>query len=175
VTAGRKVASALATMALAAATAGLSRVPMSTADGDAFVRLSWRTEPIRVEECRTLTEEELAEIPAHMRRTEECTGYFVDYEVTLEVDGHEPMVDTVAPSGLRRDRPVYVLRDRPVRPGRHSVDVSFTALVPESFEPDDQPIALEWSGPMELVPGEVGLVTLDDTGRSLLRGGDDRP
>jgi hypothetical protein len=174
-TKGRALGAVLAGAALVAATAGLSRLPMSTADGDAFIRLSWRTEPIRIEECRTLTEEELAAIPAHMRRTEECTGYFVDYEVRLEIDGHEPTVDTVAPSGLRRDRPVYVLRDRSVPPGRHSVDVSFTALVPESFESDDQPVALEWSGPMELGPGEVGLVTLDDAGRSLRREGDDGP
>lgn len=173
-TTGQKLASALVTIALVAVTAGLSQVPMISADGDAFVRLSWRTEPIRVEECRTLTEEELAEIPAHMRRTEECTGYFVDYEVRLEIDDLEPLIDTVAPSGLRRDRPIYVLRDRPVHPGRHSVEVSFTALVPESFEPDDAPITLEWSGAMELGPGEVGLVTLDDTGRSLLRADDRR-
>lgn len=168
-TTGQKLATAFVTTALVAITAGLSQVPMSSADGDALVRLSWRTEPIRVEECRTLTQEELAEVPAHMRRTEECTGYFVDYEITLEIDDLEPMIDTIAPSGLRRDRPIYVLRDRPVPPGRHSVEVSFTALVPESFEPDDAPVTLEWSGPMELGPGEVGLLTLDETGRALLR------
>lgn len=168
-TTGQKLASALVTVALLAITAGLSQVPTRSADGDALVRLSWRTEPIRVEECRTLTEEELAEVPAHMRRTEECTGYFVDYEVRLEIDGQEPTVDTIAPSGLRRDRPVYVLRDRPIPPGRHSVTVTFSALVPESFEPDDRPVTLEWAGSMDLGPGEVGLVTLDDRGRSLVR------
>lgn len=163
-----KVASALMTAALLATVAALSHWPLSAMDGDAFVRLSWRAEPIRVEECRTLTDEELADVPAHMRRTEECTGYFVDYELRLAI-GDDVAVDTVSPSGLRRDRPVYVLRDHRIPPGRHGVEVGFTALVPEDFEADQLPVTMSWSGTMDLEAGEVGLVTLDDDGRALTR------
>jgi hypothetical protein len=106
-----------------------------------------------------------------MRRSEECTGRSADYELRVAIDGGEPIVDTLAPSGLRRDRPVYVLRDELVRPGTHSLDVSFTALVDEGDVPADASIALRWSGDLDLAPGEVGLITLDDAEQTLVRHG----
>lgn len=168
-TTAQKVGAVAAGLVLMAVMAGLSQIPLATADGDARVRLSWRNEPIRVEECRTLTDEELADVPAHMRRTEDCTGYHVDYELRLEIDGRAVVIDTVAPSGLRRDRPVYVLRNITVPPGRHDVAVSYAALVPEDYQAGGLPTAFSWSGAMELTAGEVGLVTLDETGRALTR------
>lgn len=164
----RKVWATLVTALLLAVMAGLSRVSLTVGDGNARVRLSWRAEPIRVEECRTLSDEELAEVPTHMRRTESCTGYHVDYELRLSVDG-SAMRDTLSPSGLRRDRPVYVFLDHPVAPGRHQVEVDFTALVPSGFEAGDLPVSMQWSGIMELGAGEVGLVTLSPNGRELVR------
>lgn len=172
----QRVMAVVASLILAAGMAGLSQVPVATADGDARVRLSWRNEPIRVEECRTLTEEDQADVPVHMRRAQSCTGYHVDYELRLEIDGRVVAVDTVAPSGLRRDRPVYVLRDVTVPPGRHDVDVAYTALVPADYQATGLPAAFSWSGTMELGPGDVGLVTLSENGRGLIRrGGDDTP
>ena len=163
----RKATAATVTLGLALATAALSAWPVRSNEPEAVVRLSWRLEPIRVEECRTLTSEEQARLPAHMRRTEECTGNFVDYALHFVVDG-VPVVDTVSPSGLRRDRPVYVLVDRSVSPGAHEVDVTFTALLPDGSQTDG-PTRLTWSGAMELQAGEVGLITLDEAGGSLLR------
>lgn len=173
-TPAQKVVAGVASLVLLAGMAGLSQIPLATADGDARIRLSWRNEPIRVEECRALTDEDQADVPAHMRRAQSCTGYHVDYELRLEIDGRAVAVDTVAPSGMRRDRPVYVLRDIPVPPGRHDVEVAYTALVPESYRADGLPAAFRWSGAMELDGGEVGLVTLDPNGRALTRrdGGD---
>ncbi|MBT8488236.1 MAG: hypothetical protein HKN72_04480 [Gemmatimonadetes bacterium] len=165
----QRVMAVVASLILAAGMAGLSQVPVATADGDARVRLSWRNEPIRVEECRTLSDEDQADVPAHMRRAQSCTGYRVDYELRLEIDGQSVAVDTVAPSGLRRDRPVYVLRDIAVPPGRHDVEVSYAALVPEDYQAEGLPAAFGWSGDMELGPGDVGVLTLGDNGRSLIR------
>lgn len=163
-----RVTSFLFTALLLAGMAGLSHVPLTVADGNAVVRLSWRAEPIRVEECRTLSDAELADIPQHMRRGESCTGYHVDYELRLSLDGRA-VTDTVAPSGLRRDRPVYVFRDRHVEPGRHRIEVDFTALVPSDFEAGELPVSLSWSGTLVLAEGEVALVTLDDTGQALVQ------
>ena len=148
--------------------AGLSQWPMHESSVDSFVRLSWRTEPVRVEACRTLTEEELADVPAHMRRTEECSGDFADYELTLRVGEGEPWVDTISPAGLRHDRPVYVLHDERVSAGTHRVRVSFSALVPPGFE-SDTPVTLTYEEDMTLAPRQIGLVTLDPTGTVLLR------
>jgi hypothetical protein len=167
-----KAGAGMVTLLVALATGALSAWPMAGGDGSAVVRLSWRTDPIRVEECRPLSEEEQARLPAHMRRTEECTGDSVDYELRVSFGGEE-FVDTVAPSGLRRDRPVYVLRNHPVPPGAHSVAVTFTALLPEEVPSPDRPARLTWSGRMELEAGEVGLITLDESGRTLLRSGGD--
>lgn len=164
-----KVASGAVTVVLAVALAGASQWPVDRPSDDAFVRLSWRADPVPVEECRTLTEEELEAIPTHMRRTEECVGGFVDYELALEIDDRVVLLDTIAPSGLRRDRPVYVLRDEPVAPGRHDVGVTFRALVPDDFRLEERPVRLEWAGQMTLEAGEVGLVSLDPSGRTLER------
>lgn len=164
-----KVAAGLVTVVLAVAIAGGSQWPVDRPSDDAFVRLSWRADPLRVEDCRTLTEEELEAIPTHMRRTEECVGGFVDYELTLEIDDRARVIDTIAPSGLRRDRPIYVLRDEPVAPGRHDVEVTFRALVPDDFESQDGPVVLRWSGEMALEAGQVGLVSLDPRGAALER------
>lgn len=172
----QRAAAGVASLVLVAGMAGLSQIPLATADGDARIRLSWRNEPIRVEECRALTDEDQADVPAHMRRAQSCTGYHVDYELRLEIDGRAVAVDTVAPSGIRRDRPVYVLRDIPVPPGRHTVDVSYAALVPEDYRAESLPAAFRWSGTMDLWVGEVGLLTLDENGRALTRrGGGDVP
>jgi hypothetical protein len=148
--------------------AWLSLAPMPPAPNAALVRLSWRSQPYRVEECRTLSAQELASIPSHMRKTEECVGEFVDYEVSLEIDGLLKL-DTVAPSGARRDRPVYVFQDELVSPGTHTVAVRFRALVGVDSGQDEEPPTLEWNGYVTLAEREIALVTLDATGTRLLR------
>jgi len=168
VTSATRVAMAVVSILLAVGIAQLSQWPMHADSADSFIRLSWRTEPVRVEACRTLTEEDLVGVPSHMRRTEECSGDFANYELTLRVGQRELWVDTISPSGLRRDRPVYVLHDERVPAGIHRIRVSFSALVPPDFESDD-PVTLTWEEDMTLAPREIGLVTLDPTGTVLLR------
>lgn len=164
-----RVAAVVVVVLASLAVGRLSAWPVASASSDAVVRLSWRTAPVRVEECRPLTEEEQAGVPAHMRRSEECTGYHAEYELLLDIDGRTAVVDTIAPSGLRRDRPVYVLHDTHVPVGDHRVRAVFTALVPEGFDADDVPVRLTWSGVMALDRGDVGLLTLDEAGRALVR------
>ena len=149
--------------------AWLSQIRVSTDPGVSIVRLSWRTEAINVETCRVLSEEELARVPAHMRRAEECEGRRVDYEVALAIDGIVMVTDTVSPAGARRDRPVYVFHDQPVQPGTHSVAVGFMALVPADYDVGDQSMRLEWAESVTLSPGQIALVTLDPEGRRLIR------
>ncbi len=149
--------------------AKLSVWSMPPGPDNALLRLSWRTQGMSIEDCRTLTEEELARIPAHMRRAEECVGTIVDYELVLEVDGLALVVDTVGPSGARHDRPVYVFQDFPVEPGNHSVSVRFTALLPDGFDPEDRIVAFTWEGEMTLEPRQIGLVTMDASGTALVR------
>lgn len=169
-TSRQRLGAAVVSAAILLAIGALSEVPTIHAGSDeALLRLSWRLQGVAVEECRPLTAEELERIPAHMRRTEECTREVMDYE--LRVAGVPPgeLVDTVSPSGARRDRPVYVFRDLEVNPGTYDVEVTFSALVPDDFVPDERPLTYSWGGRIALSPAEVALVTLDDSGEKLVR------
>ena len=109
-----------------AALAALSRVPYrEPGAGDAVLRLSWRVRGIRVQECRTLTPEELAALPPHMRRPEVCEGRIAPYRLRLRVDGRVLADTLVHAAGAREDRPVYVFREFRVEPGVHRVELRF--------------------------------------------------
>ena len=164
-----KIAMTLTSAALLLSIAGLSQLRVTTHEGGAIVRLSWRTEAINVEVCRTLSAEELARVPAHMRQPEECTGRRVDYQIVLDIDGTVAFADTVSPAGARRDRPVYVFHDEAVAAGTHDVRVVFTALVPDDHQESANPVVREWTGSMVLDDGQIGLVTLDEEGGRLMR------
>jgi hypothetical protein len=166
----QKLGATVVSAAILLVIAALSVVPTSQAEPDeALVRLSWRLQGVAVEECRTLTAEELAGIPAHMRRTEECTREIVDYELRVAGVPAGELVDTVSPSGVRRDRPVYVFRDLAVNPGTYDVEITFSALVPDDFAADGRPLTYSWGGRISLSPAEVALVTLNDSGEKLVR------
>ncbi len=157
--------------------AGLSRVPTARTIPDAaIIRLSWRTLGVRLEECRRLTEEELEALAPHMRTPESCTGRNADYELRVTLAGAGVVTDTVHPTGLRTDRPIYVLRDLPVTPGSHEVSVTFTALVPPEVTARRDTIggpslALHYEGELTLAAAEIALITLDATGTALVRRG----
>ncbi len=166
----RRLASTAVSAVVVLAIAGLSRLPWTDADRDgALVRLSWRLAGVTIEECRTLSPEELDALPAHMRRPEVCTGSTAAYALTVDVDGRRLLGDTVRGAGARRDRPLYVLYDVPVAPGAHDVRVGFEAILPPGVEPEDRPLSFGWADRVELESGQIALITLDDAGTRLLR------
>lgn len=118
-------ASAVALVALRAA----SFVPMTDARGESgWVRLSWSARPERIEHCRRLSDEELEQLPAHMRLRFECEGRFARYLLQLTVDGAVALADTVQGDGLRHDRPMHVLREHPLRPGARHLQATLVRL-----------------------------------------------
>ena len=92
----------------------------------AGLRLSWSARPERIEVCRTISEEELAQRAEHMRQRVECEGRFATYSLRVEVDGRVAGEDVVRGAGLRSDRPLYLLREFELSPGLHTIHVSFT-------------------------------------------------
>ena len=92
----------------------------------ARLRLSWSARPERIEVCRTLSAEELAQREEHMRQRVECDGRFATYALRVESDGHVIGEAVVHGAGLRNDRPLYLLREYDVAPGLHRVRVLFT-------------------------------------------------
>jgi hypothetical protein len=155
----------LATLVAVGLTAGLvvcSGLPyVDDSSGDALIRLSWRTVGERIEECRKPTEEELAALPPHMRRQEICEGRTTPFRLDVAIDGTAVFADRILPGGAHHDRPVYVLREFPISPGRHRLQVRFEVeLPPESARAARAPLTLDET--LTLEPGRIALVTYDD-------------
>ena len=165
-----RVVGAIVAVLLATGTAWLSRAPLEFGHAsEALIRLSWRVDGVTVEACRTLTEEELANLPVHMRNPNACIGQIAPFVLRAAVGGREVLNDTLSPGGARGDRPIYVLRDLSVPPGNHAVTVRFDAIIPEGAEVGDAVTGYEWRGDITIQSGTVALLTLDDHGSFVLR------
>lgn len=124
---GRAVATILVTALAAAGIAAGSGAPMAFHAKDAArLRLSWSARPERIEQCRTLSEEELALRPEHMRQRVECEGGFATYALEIAVDGRRVEQAVIMGGGARNDRPIHDLRDLDLPPGAHRVRVALT-------------------------------------------------
>jgi hypothetical protein len=118
---GASIASAVLLVLMARASAA----PVAYHDGgNAMLRLSWSARPERIETCRTLSAEEVEREEEHMRQRVECTGTFASYTLRVESDQRLVSESVVHGAGLRRDRPMYLLREWPVSSGAHRVRVS---------------------------------------------------
>ena len=89
------------------------------------LRLSWTARPERIEVCRALSAQELAEREEHMRQRVECDGHFATYELRVDADGNALHQSTVRGAGLRHDRPLYLLREIDLPPGVHHLQITF--------------------------------------------------
>jgi len=113
-------------VAAAAALVWASNVPL-TIDGsaDAVLRLAWGVRPERIETCRELTAQELANVPQHMRQERVCEGTTAAYRLVVR-DEHGVRVDRlIRGGGLRQDRRLYVFEELPLPSGTALVDVRF--------------------------------------------------
>lgn len=96
----------------------------------AMLRVSWVARPERIEECRDLSEAELAARPVHMRQARECRGGSATYRLRVVVDS-APTADLVLEGGgLRKDRAIFVLDEFAVQPGRRHLLVRFSRVEP---------------------------------------------
>lgn len=165
----RLLAATAVTVLAAWALAASSGAPIRWHDDDAAeLRLSWSGRPERIETCRVLSEEELAERPAHMRRSTECEGRSATYDLLVSADGATLDSLVVRGSGARGDRPVFFLRGYPLEPGTRRVRVSLarrdpvdpatdTAVTPAS----NLARRVELDTLVAVEPGTVVLVTYD--------------
>lgn len=123
----RLLAAAAATAAGLALLGWASGVPLPYhAGNDARLRLSWSARPERIEVCRAISAEEQARREEHMRQRMDCEGHSATYALRVVVDGRVIGESVVRGAGLRHDRPLYLLRDYTVPPGRHSVQITLT-------------------------------------------------
>ena len=91
---------------------------------DSALRLSWSH--IGAKETKSLSPQELADLPIHMRPEDGTVEkHSVPYQLEVEVDEKLLVDEVVKAGGLQADRPLYVFRDFPLSPGPHRVRVSF--------------------------------------------------
>lgn len=123
------VRAVLGTLLTVLATYGVTRASATNVGlhdaGSAMLRLSWSARPERIEVCRRLSEEELAQRAEHMRQRLECTGRFATYRLQVEADGRLLGDTVVRGAGLRNDRPIYLLKDFAIAPGARRIRVLF--------------------------------------------------
>ncbi|HXY19775.1 MAG TPA: hypothetical protein VEH83_07225 [Gemmatimonadales bacterium] len=152
---------ALATLAVV----GLSRVPWAEERAaGAELRLAWRWKSERVRRCRTLSPAEVAKLPAHMRRTEDCQRGLRPWRLEVAVDGAAAADDTIRARGAESDRPLFVFRRVPVAPGSHVLQVRFSPV----GEGGPPPVGLDTV--VSVAARRAVLVTMEeDTGRLALR------
>ena len=147
-----------ATAALALLLVGLSQVPYAAvASEDGQLRLAWQFRSEPVERCRRLTPEELAKLPAHMRRETICERGLRPWHRAVRIDGVDRAADTVRARGARADRPLNVFDEITVPPGRHRVQVTFAPLGPA----DTSVTPLRLDTILTFAPRQVRLVTFD--------------
>lgn len=95
--------------------------------GAAHLRISFKHVTAPLSGGTTLSAEELAKLPAHMRPRDgarAASGRRGDARLTVELDGQPVLAKTYRPTGLRHDGPVHAYEEVRVRPGRHRLTVA---------------------------------------------------
>jgi len=133
-------------------------------EGAAHLRLSWSARPERIETCRTLTDEEYAQRPAHMRQRIVCQGTTATYALRVTADGAVLDEAVVRGGGMRGDRPIFLLRTYAVPAGERRVRIRFSRreVVDSTTTQHALPPELELDTAVVIRPGTVALVTIEE-------------
>lgn len=91
-------------------------------DGMAQIKLSFRHGGARVEDCRKLTPEEIAKLPANERRPNTCSRERLPMLIEIMLDGAPLYSDTLHPTGLSNDGPAETYAKFIVPAGRHVIE-----------------------------------------------------
>jgi hypothetical protein len=110
--------------ALAAGVGFLSSSPdfRQFPEGQAQIKLSFRHGGNRVEDCRRLTSQEIAQLPAKERRPNTCNRERVAVVVRLLMDGNVLYDETLRPTGLSGDGPAETYQKFIVPAGPHRIE-----------------------------------------------------
>lgn len=161
----RLAVAAVVSAVLLGGIAVLSQLEAGSAPANGALRLAWRLPGQSYRDCRPLTAQEIAKLPAHMRHTEECTTVYLHYRLRVWVDGVAVVSEEVRPLGARGDRPLYVAREVPLTPGSHEVRVSFLPLA----DPKHVGLSLDWAERVQAAAGRGHLLTFDPQARQLFQ------
>jgi len=145
--------------ALFAAVVGLLSIwPTYTMLGpqEAILSLSFSHAGERVGECRTLTQQELNELPPNMRKPSECPRERYPVFVTLSSGDRLLYADTLQPSGLWKDGKANVYQRVRIPSGNHRVVVGMNDAG------DTRMLTHNAIFDIEVQPGQNRVLTFDD-------------
>ena len=91
--------------------------------GDALLQVSIAHAGVRLRPCRRLSAQELAAQAPNMRAAFKCPRGRSPVRVSIALDGHALLDETVAPSGFARDGLSTLYRRIPVAAGTHLLRV----------------------------------------------------
>ncbi len=112
-----------------------SSLPYKSEFTTSFLRLSLRVPATTTEVCRTFSDQEKAQMPAHMRKSQDCTRQAIPFLLKVRVDSKEFLQETLSPLGSRGDKPVMLDRTLPIVAGEHKIEVFLTPEQSSSAEP----------------------------------------
>ena len=115
------------------------------------VSLSHATE--RVKPCVQLTQEEIAELAANMRRTVSCERERLPLILELDIDGEAVLSLQAEPSGVWNDGPASIYERFEITPGEHTI----TARLRDTARIDGWDYASERT--VKLQPGRYFTIT----------------
>jgi hypothetical protein len=90
------------------------------------LKLSFSHGANRKAACRKLSAEEIAALPANMRRTEICPRRRPPVDVELRIDGELVFRETLAPSGIAGDGPSRVYEKFVLPAGEHTIAIAMS-------------------------------------------------
>lgn len=89
--------------------------------GEAQVTISFAHSAKPKGECRRLSAEELAALPANMRQPLSCPRERLPVFVELEIDNEVLLAESLPPTGIAGDGAARIYRKFTVPPGEHSI------------------------------------------------------
>lgn len=163
----RWLGAALAFAAFAGLVGYFSEYPALALRGprQALVKLSISHQGQLRYECRQRSAEEMADMPANMRRVRDCPRERWPVAVTLDMDGKPLFEAVVEPAGLANDGTSYVYRRLKVPSGPHTLALA----IRDSREQAAR--TRRHARKVDLRPGEVVVVEYVNGQFKLIHGG----
>jgi len=174
----RRLLAGALVVAAAVGLAALAGVPYAAEPAPrAVLRLAWRARGERVQRCRRLSAEELADLPVHMRPPNEevCERGIAPYHLRVSLDDSLVVDEIVRAGGAESDRPLFVFHELAVPPGAHHLSIVFARAEDRDDENEgdsneelrETPRRLTLEETVTVAPRAIILVTYDDERRQL--------